>query len=78
MLKTKHAGLLDKIAAVFFDLLQGASKVPESWFVSKLVILFKKGDTKLPKNYRPIAIIPVLVFSTTQCEFMFFPPRMAP
>ena len=33
---------------------------PATWSVSRLVVLFKKGDATLPKNYRPIAIIPVL------------------
>ena len=25
-----------------------------------MIVLFKKGDAAMPKNYRPIAIIPVL------------------
>ena len=34
--------------------------LPMSWRKSKLSVLFKASDRQLPKNYRPIAIIPVL------------------
>ena len=34
--------------------------MPEEWCISRLTVLFKKGDPELPKNYRPIAIVPVL------------------
>ena len=39
---------------------------PENWKVVKLKVIFKKGDATLPKNYRPISIIPVMskIFST--------------
>jgi len=44
----------------------GLQEPPESWKVCKLNVIFKKGDATLPKNYRPISIIPVMskVFST--------------
>ena len=34
-----------------------------------MVVLFKKGDPKLPSNYRPIAILPLLykLFSRMLC-----------
>ena len=60
MLKTGHQGLINVIAATFTDILHGKQDVPEVWCKSRLVVLFKKGDATLPKNYRPIAIIPVL------------------
>ena len=60
MLKTKHAGLVELIARVFTDVLHGTDEAPSEWCVSRLVVLYKKGDASLPKNYRPIAIIPVL------------------
>ena len=40
--------------------LHGSVDVPEVWCKSRLVILFKKGDATLPKNYRPVAIISVM------------------
>ena len=60
MLKTNHQGLLQVIALVFTDILHGRSETPASWNESRLVVLYKKGDASLPKNYRPIAIISVL------------------
>ena len=58
MLQTDHAGLLDTMAQIFTDLLNGKAEVPASWRKTKLVILNKKGDTKLPKTFSPIAIFP--------------------
>lgn len=60
MLKTDHVGLITLIANIFTDILQGAVEMPGTWCISRLVVLYKKGDATLPKNYRPIAIIPVL------------------
>ena len=54
-------------AALFFtDVLNGSAVSPETWKTTKMKVLFKKGDAELPKNYRPISIIPVLakLFST--------------
>ena len=36
------------------------SKFPTSWKYSKVVPLFKKDDPFSPKNYRPVALIPIL------------------
>ena len=41
-------------------ILQGSVDPPDVWCISRLVVLYKKGDATLPKNYRPIAIISVL------------------
>ena len=60
MLKTGHEGLLATIAVIFTGLLHDKAEVPHTWCVSRLTILYKKRDAKLPKNYRPIPIIPVL------------------
>jgi hypothetical protein len=60
ILKTHHEGLITLIAQMFTDILHGTCEVPASWTVSRLVVLYKKGDASLPKNYRPIAIISVL------------------
>ena len=48
------------MAELFSELLEGKLDVPNSWCVSKVVVLFKKGDATLRPNYRPIAIIPLL------------------
>ena len=66
MLKTNHAGLLQTIAEIFTEIVNGDCAPPDSWKMSKLRVIFKKGDTELPKNYRPISFIPVLakLFST--------------
>ena len=60
MLKNGTARLHEVLAQAFSLLLEGRSEVPTDWLVNKLVVLFKKGDAELPKNYRPICIIPVL------------------
>ena len=60
MLKSGGAKLHETLAKAFSLLLRGSADIPEEWFVNKLVVLFKKGDAELPKNYRPICIIPVL------------------
>ncbi len=39
MLKTNHAGLIDAIARIFTDILGGSAQVPETWCVSRLVLL---------------------------------------
>ena len=60
MLQHAQASVLRLLAEAFSDTLQGRLELPESWCMSKMVVLFKKGDPTLAKNYRPIAIAPVL------------------
>ena len=33
--------------------------IPEFWKVIKVILLFKKGDSTLSQNYRPISLLPV-------------------
>ena len=44
--------------------------VPSDWMMTRLIVIFKKGDQSLPENYRPIAILPILykLFSRILCE----------
>ena len=65
MLKTGHPGLILILAQLFTDILSGVA-APETWKAASLKVIFKKGDVKLPKNYRPISIVPVMakLFST--------------
>ena len=37
----------------------GESSFPSLWKTSKVVPLFKKGDTVSPKNYRPVSLLPI-------------------
>ena len=42
---------------------------PDDWMHTRLIVIFKKGDPKLPANYRPIALLPILykLFSRMLC-----------
>ena len=60
MLQTQCDDLLEAMALVFTDLLSGVAAPPAAWRTTKMVMLFKKGDSALPKNYRPIAVLLVL------------------
>ena len=37
----------------------GTKNILENWRIATVVLLFKKGDTALPSNYRPISLFPV-------------------
>ena len=65
ILKTGHSGLLECWARFFSYILNGVCAPPSSWKTTKMKLIFKKGCPELPKNYRPISIVPVLskVFS---------------
>jgi hypothetical protein len=60
MLKTGSRTLIEALTAFFNDILQNDLDTPDTWKKVKLKVIFKKGDPELPKNYRPISIIPVL------------------
>jgi hypothetical protein len=70
MLKDGTAGLLEMVLEVFNDILLLRETCPQSWKETKITVIFKKGDTKMPGNYRPIAILPILykVFSKMLCN----------
>ena len=36
------------------------NKFPSSWKISKVIPLQKKGDCLDPKNFRPVAILPMI------------------
>ena len=50
MLKDGGTAMVDAISDVFAGLLNGEARAPESWNVSKIVVLFKKGEVTLPKK----------------------------
>jgi hypothetical protein len=58
-----HAGsqtLREVIAAMFTKVMRCEWPPPAAWKVSFVSVLFKKGDPKLPGNYRPITLLPIL------------------
>ena len=58
VMRTGHHGLLMLLAELFTEILQGGSALPAE--LTRIRVLFKKGDPMLAKNYRPIAILPVM------------------
>ena len=60
MLKAGGQSLIETLADVFTELLCDRLEMPGTWRKSRLTVLFKTGDRQMPKNYRPITIIPVL------------------
>jgi len=60
MLQTEYRPLLDAIAMLFTDLLNGAQEIPDTWRQTRLIVIFKKGNATSPSSYRPIAVLPVL------------------
>ena len=68
MLKIDCPVLQAMVLDLFNEVLTSRA-VPSEWRTSKLIVLLKKGDPKLPGNYRPIAILPLLykLFSRMLC-----------
>lgn len=58
--------LLTLLTAIFQKCFE-VGQVPSDWCQSVISPIYKKGDRKSPKNYRPIALLPTLlkVFTTT-------------
>ena len=52
--------ILDVLADLYNNLLKPAAKPPKSWRKAVIKVIHKAGDERLPKNYRPITIIPLL------------------
>ena len=46
----------DEQTQIFNDILK-TKEIPDSWHEAKILILFKKGDSKDTKNYRPISLL---------------------
>ena len=60
MLKAGGDYLLEVLARVFTSILTDGEEPPQTWRHTCIKVLFKKGDPKLPSNYRPISILPML------------------
>ena len=48
--------VLTYLTSIFNNILK-TKQIPDSWHEAKIVILFKKGDPKDIKNYRPISLL---------------------
>ena len=59
---TKHGGtkLVQILTDMFNEILSGSASIPSRWKETIIKVLYKSGDERLPQNYRPIAIIPML------------------
>ena len=60
MMQVDCDALQRMILDLFNDVLVSGRPPPDDWRSSQLVVVFKKGDPKMPANYRPIAILPIL------------------
>ena len=60
LLKACDEKVLELIAALFDDVMDPQTQIPQSWCMTKLKVLLKKGDALDPANYRPIASLPIL------------------
>ena len=60
MIKFAGETLFVMIADLFNDILLHGALPPDEWKRTRMKVLFKKGDTKAPCNYRPIALLQIL------------------
>ena len=60
MLKQGNSALLGAILNLFNDIVVGGKGIPSRWKKTRFTVIFKKCNAKLPSNYRPIAITPIL------------------
>ena len=60
MLKYSGAEVEHEIAEIFNCVMRGIEEVPQYWKCAKITVIFKKGNDRLPNNYRPISITPIL------------------
>jgi hypothetical protein len=56
MLKISPEEIAKPLLIIFNKSLQ-QSKYPSNWKSAHFIAIFKKGDTSLPSNYRPISLI---------------------
>ena len=48
------------IVFLFNDIADPEVMTPQSWTQSSITLLFQDGDPRVPSNYKPITIIPLL------------------
>ena len=52
LLKACDEKVLELIAALFNDVMDPQAQIPQTWCMTKLKVLLKKGDALGPANYR--------------------------
>eukprot|EP00973_Karenia_brevis_P018272 2508732-Karenia_brevis.AAC.1 len=52
--------MLKAIANLFTSILKPDGTPPQAWREALIKVVFKKGDVRLPENYRPICVLPIL------------------
>ena len=60
MLKPAGNNLVTALLYFYNSLLNPVAEEPASWRQAVVTVIFKSGEKKLPQNYRPIWVIPVL------------------
>ena len=60
MIKTGGPTLQYHLLRLYNDIILPHAEPPPHWKQTTITIIHKSGDVKLPQNYRPIAIIPLL------------------
>ena len=60
MIKAGGAPLTQHLLQLYNDIIQPRTMTPTTWRRTTIKVIHKSGDTRLPQNYRPISIIPLL------------------
>jgi hypothetical protein len=60
MLQEASDYTLQVVVEIFNEILQPEPQTPDAWKTSRIKVLYKKGDQKLPENYRPITLLKIL------------------
>ena len=59
VLKECHTELADSLTELY-NLSLTLGKVPKAWKCANVVPIFKKGNSNIVKNYRPVSLLPVI------------------
>jgi hypothetical protein len=59
MVKVGGTRLYEVLASLFNEIMLEQGMPPDEWKHTRIKVLFKKGDPRLPSNYRRIAILPI-------------------
>ena len=60
MIKQGGPRLRDVLLSLYNDVILPDSPTPDQWKTANITVIHKAGDPKLPQNYRPITMIPML------------------